>query len=488
MKVTIITVCLNSQKTIIKTLNSVLNQTHKNIEHIVIDGGSTDSTQVILFDYPHKNKKFFIKKGYGLYKSLNFAIKQATGEYLIVLHSDDIFNNNNIISRLVEISKKKKYDLILGSIVFFKNFAFEISRHYPSKNFKIADFKTGLMPPHTGSFVKKNICRKFFFNENCKIAGDFDFFLRSIYLNKASYITTNLLVTRMKTGGVSGRNLNSYLTSTSEIYQSLIKNNIKTSYHKILLRFLYKIPQFLAFNYNKFNKHYFSSKNKFYKNALLYDFTIYKKTQEILKKKKYILSAMNLAFLGSFCENYKLKFPYIFHWPDGISAKLLNRKIKKIPGRKVLENLKIPKNIKRIIVVGNLTILGRDLLTRKYKKKIVHYKVPYDSANNIIKSLKYSPTNHDLVFITLPTPKQELIAIEMAKKFKYCKIICIGGSIGILSGEEKSVPAILINFEFIWRIRYETKRRTIRLFKTFVSVCSDYIFSQKIKNIKINYK
>ena len=107
MKVTIITVCLNSQKTIIKTLNSVLNQTHKNIEHIVIDGGSTDSTQVILFDYPHKNKKFFIKKGYGLYKSLNFAIKQATGEYLIVLHSDDIFNNNNVISSLVEISKKK---------------------------------------------------------------------------------------------------------------------------------------------------------------------------------------------------------------------------------------------------------------------------------------------------------------------------------------------------------------------------------------------
>lgn len=195
---------------------------------------------------------------------------------------------------------------------------------------------------------------------------------------------------------------------------------------------------------------------------------------------------MNLAFLGSWVKDYTLQFPHIYHWTDGISAKLLDKNIKKIPGREILQNLKIPKSIKKIIVVGNLSRISRNLLLSKYKKKIFHIKVPYASANEIANSIKYKFKKNELVFITLPTPKQELVAIELAKKNNFYKIICIGGSIAIFSGEEKEVPSFLNNIEFIWRLQYETFRRSKRLLSTLISVLFDFAWSRKIKNLKVN--
>jgi len=108
MKFSIITVCLNSEKTILYTLNSVLNQTYKNIEHIIVDGGSTDKTLQIIKNYPIKNKKFFSTNQKGIYNAINEGIKRATGEYISILHSDDIYQNNYILEEVSKIIKKKK--------------------------------------------------------------------------------------------------------------------------------------------------------------------------------------------------------------------------------------------------------------------------------------------------------------------------------------------------------------------------------------------
>jgi len=113
MKITLITACLNSQNTIQMAFNSVLRQNYKNIEHIIIDGESNDSTQTLISDYPFKNKKVFIRKNLGLYGSLNFGIKKATGEYILMLHSDDVLNNENVISDVVKILKKKNVAVYL---------------------------------------------------------------------------------------------------------------------------------------------------------------------------------------------------------------------------------------------------------------------------------------------------------------------------------------------------------------------------------------
>ena len=84
-----------------------------------------------------------------------------------------------------------------------------------------------------------------------------------------------------------------------------------------------------------------------------------------------------------------------------------------------------------------------------------------------MKKIKIKLNKNEIVFITLPTPKQEELAYSLAKKNLYFKIICIGGSIAIASGEEKQVPKILQNYEFLWRLKNDFFRRIIRLFESF---------------------
>jgi len=488
MKVSIITVCLNSQKTIQETFNSVLSQNYKNIEHIIVDGGSTDATKLLIREYPFKNKKIFINDKLKLYEALNFAIDKSIGEYIFILHSDDILNSPDTITNLVKCAKKTKSKLILGSIVYFRVSASKIVRFFSSMNFKSEDLLSGLIAPHTGMFIEKNLHKKFKYNENYKIAGDFEFFLRCLLVNKVPFTTTNEIITRMKTGGVSGRNVMSYFISSNEISKALYQNNFKQSFFKIYFRIFFKIKQLLLINERELNKKFFRKVSKFYIERLNYDFLIYNNFNQLFSKKNFILSAMNLAFLGSFLRYGELKFPTLYHWPDGISSKLLDINIKKLPGRQLLQNLKIDEKIKRIVVIGNLSNLSKKSLLLKFNRKIINFKVPYADYLTIAKLLKYKPRINDLIFITLPTPKQELLSIELAKKFKNYKIICIGGSIAIFSGEEKEVPLLLNNFEFIWRLQYETWRRIKRLTFTFGNVLLDFIWLRKIKKLNAKIK
>jgi glycosyltransferase involved in cell wall biosynthesis len=488
MKVSIITICLNSQKTIRETFNSVLSQNYKNIEHIIVDGGSTDATKLLIQEYPFRNKKVFICDKFKLYQSLNFAINKSIGEYIFILHSDDILNNTSTITNLVKYVKKTKSKLILGSIVFFRDSPSKIVRFFSSTNFNSQNLLKGLIAPHTGMFIERNLQKKFKYKENYRIAGDFEFFVRCLLVNKVPFVTTKEIITRMRTGGVSGKNIMSYFQSSSEIKKALRQNKLKQNFIKIYLRFFYKIKQLFIIDENELNKKFIRKVNKFYIDKLNYDFLVYKNFNKLFNKKNFILSAMNLAFLGSFIKYEILKFPNLFHWPDGIIAKLLNKKIKKIPGREILHKIKINKKIKRIIVIGNLSSLSRESLLLKFNKEIINFKIPYADHLTIAKSLKYKPRINDLIFITLPTPKQELLSIELAKKFKNYKIICIGGSISIFSGEEREVPLFLNNFEFLWRLQYEPLRRIKRLFSTFFTVLLDYIWSRKIKKLNVQIK
>ena len=423
-----------------------------------------------------------------LYESLNFAIKKATGDYVIFLHSDDILDNKDTVKKIVDELKKFNSDIFLGNVVFFRKNQNKVVRYYQSKNLGKREIKLGLMPPHTGSVIRTNIYKKNLFNKDYFIAGDFDFFNKIFYKEKFKIYYSKLLITRMKIGGVSTKNLFSYVISTKEIIKSLKENNLFKSHFLVFFRFLFKINQIFFFEKIKLKKQSKKNYHSFYKENLVYDFFIYKSFKNILKKKKFILSAMNLAFLGSYVKNNQLKFPNLMHWPDGISAKIFSRSINKIPGRQILTKIKIPKNIRRIVVIGNLSKKSKSVLHKLYKRKIVNYAVPYGTSNFIFQKLKYKIKKYDLVFITLPTPKQEELAIQIVKNKNYFKVICIGGSIAMISGEEKPVPKLLNNLEFVWRLRYETKRRFLRLIDTFLLVLSDFLFLKQIKSLKIKYK
>jgi glycosyltransferase involved in cell wall biosynthesis len=483
MKFSIITVCLNSEKTILYTLNSILNQTYKNIEHIIVDGGSTDRTLEIIKNYPFKNKKFFSINSKGIYNAINEGIKRATGEYISVLHSDDIYQNNYIIEEVSKIIKKNiEFEIFIGNVVYFREKISIISRYYSGFNFKLKDLKYGLMPPHTASFINKNIYRKFGnYKTNYIIASDFDFFLRTMFIQKVKFFKINMVITRMKEGGISGKNFFSYLISTKEILRSFNENKIIGNIFNITSRLLIKSLQYINFNSNELNKSYNFVYTEFLKKFEKPELKIIQTSKNLFLNRNFILSALNLAFLGNYVKG-KIKITNnLICWPDGYFSKTVDKTLYKIPGRDLIDSLNIPGNIKEILVLGNLSVQSENYLKKKFKKKISHINLAYGSMKKITKNVKMIIKKNQLILITLPTPKQEILAQYIVMKNKNYKIICIGGSIAIASGEEIPVPAFINYFEFLWRLKYETFRRTVRLFDTFKYFIYGKFFIHKLE-------
>ena len=486
MKVSIITVCLNSEETIKHSLNSVISQDYKNIEHIIIDGGSTDNTLKILKNYKFKKKRIFFEKGRSLYDSLNFGIKKCKGDLITILHSDDLYNNNKIITKVVTVAKNSKFKIFFGNVVYFnKNNFDKITRFYPAK-IKREIFSYGNMPPHTGSFYKKEIFQKYgYYNKEFKIAGDFEHLFRLIFINKLNFKVLNFIITRMRTGGLSGKNLNSFYIINNEILKSFKINKIKTNFYKILLRIPPKVFQYIFLNQKELNKNFEITIDKSYENELYNRINIIQNIKNLNLRKNFVLSALNLSFMGSLSRGHVNLYKNLCSWPDGIFSKIYQKNLKKIPGRQVINDLKIDNNINRILVLGNLSKKGKEFLISRYNIKVVHKPLPFGSAEFINNHIKFKIKKNDLIFLTIPTPKQEQIAEYLKEKNKHYKIICIGGSIGIVAGDEKVVPKSLFYLEFLWRLRYETIRRTRRLFVTFYQYITDMFFYKKLNNIKI---
>jgi UDP-N-acetyl-D-mannosaminuronic acid transferase (WecB/TagA/CpsF family) len=172
----------------------------------------------------------------------------------------------------------------------------------------------------------------------------------------------------------------------------------------------------------------------------------------------------------------------MINWPDGIFATFLNRKLKKIPGRDIVKKISIPNYIKKITVIGNLSKKTEFFLKKSYNREINILALPFGNINKIIKNLNYVISKDELIFITLPTPKQEQVAKYLKERNLYFKIICIGGSINIASGEEKEVPKYLSKLEFLWRLRYDTFRRISRLINTLAYYLLAILITKKFKN------
>jgi len=470
MKISIITVCFNSEATITDTINSVNSQSYKNIEHIFVDGGSKDRTQLLIRNNPNKQKKIIIKKDSSIYEAMNIGIRNASGSIIQILNSDDILYSNTVIEKVIsKIKKFPKNDIYLGNVVFFSNNNFyKIRRYFTADKKKIKNLIYGDMPPHPASFIKKDVYKNCgLYDTNYEIASDFEFFFRSIFINKKRYKLLDDEIVRMRSGGASDRHIKSYIQTTKEIINSLKKHNIKKNSIRIVTRGIIKIAEFFNFDQNKLNKKFelFDTGymvKKYQKNS----FKILTSIKNLNFKNNFILSGMNLAFLGYYSKKNLFPHKDLYHWPDGIFTKRVIN-IKKIPGRDILKKMKIPKKINKINVIGNISKKSINFLKKKFKIEIIHTNLPY-APINILSKIKIKLRKDEITFITLPTPKQEQLAYELAKKNKYYKIICIGGSIAIASGEEKPVPKFLQDYEFLWRLKTDFLRRTVRLFESFI--------------------
>jgi glycosyltransferase len=244
MKVSIITSVYNNKDTIEDAIKSVLNQNYKNIEYIVIDGGSTDGTTDIIKKYQDKISKFISEPDNGIYDGLNKGIKSATGDVIAFLHSDDVYADDEVIAKVAKVFEKYNCNGVYGDLVYVSKSSDKVIRYWKSGEFSIDKLKKGWMPPHPALFLKKEIYQKYgLFDLNFKIAADYDFMLR-ILKNNPKLIYIPEVLYNMRTGGESNKSLKNIILKSKEDYKALKKNKIG-GINTLIYKNLVKIPQFL---------------------------------------------------------------------------------------------------------------------------------------------------------------------------------------------------------------------------------------------------
>lgn len=249
MIISIITTSYKSETTIKNTIDSVLSQTYNNIEYIIIDGASKDSTISIIKEYEHLfngNLKYVSEPDKGIYDAMNKGISMATGDVIGILNSDDFFTSNDIIEKIVNCFEDNDIDAVYGDIHFVKDSDLNKSvRYYSSKIFNPKLFRFGFMPAHPSFYCKKECYEKYgLYSLDYKLAADFDLLLRFINKNKIKTKYLPLDFVTMRTGGASTKNLKSRLTLNKENIKACRMNGIYTNVFFVSLKYLYKIFEY----------------------------------------------------------------------------------------------------------------------------------------------------------------------------------------------------------------------------------------------------
>lgn len=251
MKISIITCTLNSEVTIKKSIRSIQKQNYKNIEHLIIDGGSTDKTLQIIKKTKKKNLNLYSLKDNGIYDALNKGIKYSTGNIVGILHSDDFYKNNNILRIIVDTFKHTKADLVYGDLLYVKkDYPFAAIRYWRAGKFYKEKLLNGWMPPHPTVFIKKKLFNKIgFYKTIYKISADYDFLIRIFNYKNINQVYIPKVFINMRMGGMSNRSFKNLIIKSFEDYQIIKKNKIGgllTLFNKNFS----KIKQFININSN----------------------------------------------------------------------------------------------------------------------------------------------------------------------------------------------------------------------------------------------
>ena len=247
MKISIITATFNRGHFIESCVLSILRQDIKDVELIIIDGLSTDSTFEKLRPLIKKNKniKFYSETDSGIYDALNKGIDKANGEIIGFLHSDDVFYNSEVLKKIICKFKNHDIDGLYGNLEYVEKIdTNKVVRFWESCAFNNNLLRKGWAPPHPTLFLKSNIYKKHGkFDLKFKISADYDFMLRIFKDDSLKFEYVPRVITRMRTGGVSNKNIKNILIKTFEDFKAIRKNKIG-SVGTLLRKNTSKIKQF----------------------------------------------------------------------------------------------------------------------------------------------------------------------------------------------------------------------------------------------------
>lgn len=246
MKVSLITVTYNSAATLADTFESVINQTYEDIEYIVIDGLSTDSTLDIIKMYePRFNgrMRWLSEADNGLYDAMNKGIRLATGDIVGIINSDDFYHRNDSIEIIEKGFKDKSIQVTFADVRFVNPENLDKTiRYYSSKNFSTKRFRFGFMPAHPTFFTyKRNFDLYGYYKTDYRIAADYELLVRFLHVKKLKYKYLPIDLMKMRTGGTSTKSIKSNLILNKEIVRACKENGIHTHISLLFFKYLIKV-------------------------------------------------------------------------------------------------------------------------------------------------------------------------------------------------------------------------------------------------------
>ena len=244
IRVSLITVTYNAESTIERCIQSVIAQNCQNIEYIVIDGASTDSTLQIINRYAQHIKIIISEPDKGMYDALNKGIKLATGDITGILNADDYFASDDILADVATAFMDSNADILYGNLDFV-DLNETIIRKWRTRAYKIGDFDWGWMPAHPTFYCRRSLFNSLgFYSLEHGTAADYELMLRFMHKTKVNAYFLNKVMVKMQCGGMSNKSPVNRINAWKFDLKAMRNNGIRFPWFALIMKPLRKFGQY----------------------------------------------------------------------------------------------------------------------------------------------------------------------------------------------------------------------------------------------------
>ena len=244
LKISLITVAYNAEATIERCIASVLRQRFRNVEYIIIDGGSTDNSNQIIAKYQGRIAHFVSEPDGGIYDAMNKGITLASGDIVGMLNADDFFADDEVLSEVAIAFSEQKNHILYGDLDYIEQNG-KVIRKWRSGKYKSGIFNLGWMPPHPTFYCRRNLFEELgLYRLDYGSAADYELMLRFMHLNRSNVHYLNKVMVKMIVGGVSNKNIGNRVKAMRFDLKAMKNNNIILPWITIFFKPIRKILQY----------------------------------------------------------------------------------------------------------------------------------------------------------------------------------------------------------------------------------------------------
>lgn len=247
MKISIVTATYNSVATLADCIESVNRQSHPDIEHVIVDGGSRDGTAALARSLARRSSQVSSERDEGIYDALNKGIARSTGDVVGFLHSDDFYPDAEVLADVAAAFSSPDVDAVYGDLQYVsKHDTAVVVRHWRSRPFAPALLKKGWMPPHPTLFVRRAAYDRIGgFDRRFSISADYHSILRLFQERGFRGVYLPRVLVKMRVGGASNRSLSNIVRKSREDLTALRETKVG-GWWTLAQKNLSKLPQFFS--------------------------------------------------------------------------------------------------------------------------------------------------------------------------------------------------------------------------------------------------